>query len=158
MAGSRAMSAREPGQVRKEAALSGHREAMRGRPTGATSSERVRGTCFEGGCTAPFFPPRATPGRTGPGTRLERRAARLRLALPPPPPALVRRRRGAGARGPHALQRDRAGEGPPRLSVRRLARHWQDLDGEDPRRLAELRAGPDRLPLRGLRVVRDDRV
>ena len=47
MAGSRAMSTREPGQVRKEAALSGHRQAMRGRPTGATSGERARSTCFD---------------------------------------------------------------------------------------------------------------
>jgi hypothetical protein len=37
MAGSRSTSAREPGQVRKEAALSGPRRAMRGRPTGAVS-------------------------------------------------------------------------------------------------------------------------
>src|SRR3954470_13476779 len=36
MAGSRATSAREPGQVRKEAALSGHRRAQRGRPVGAS--------------------------------------------------------------------------------------------------------------------------
>src|SRR5215213_1379763 len=131
---------------------------MRGRSTGATSGERVRGTCFEGGCTVRFFLFPATPGRAGPGTRLDRRAASLRLALPPPPPALVRRRRRAGARGPHALQRDRTGEGPPRLSVRRLARHGQDVDGEDPRRLAELRAGADGLSVRGLRVVRDDRL
>src|SRR3954447_19886971 len=42
MAGSRATSNCEPGQVRKEAALSGHRRALRGRPAGAcdTSSPR----------------------------------------------------------------------------------------------------------------------
>ena len=36
-----------------------------------------------------------------------------------------------------------ARQGPPRLPVRRLARHRQDLDGEDPRRVPELRARPD---------------
>ena len=35
---------------------------------------------------------------------------------------------------------DRAGQGPPRLPVRRLARDRQDVDGEDPRRVPELRA------------------
>ena len=56
--------------------------------------------------------------------------------LPPPPPADLRRRRRPGARRPHAAQRGRAGQGPPRLPVRRLARHRQDVDGEDPRRAA----------------------
>ena len=51
------------------------------------------------------------------------RTSRVRrsLALPPPPPAHVRRRGGPGARGAHAAQRGRAGQGPPRLPVRRLA-------------------------------------
>ena len=42
----------------------------------------------------------------------------------------------------------RAREGPPRLPVRRLARDRQDLDGEDPRGLPELRARPDDRALR----------
>ena len=71
MAGSRAMSAREPGQVRKEAALSGHRQAQRDRPAGATGRCQRRGVHLEGGCTVRFFPRRAAAGeraleRTGP--------------------------------------------------------------------------------------------
>src|SRR3954470_3020051 len=54
------------------------------------------------------------------------------LALPPPPPALFRPGGRPGAHSPHAAQRDRAREGPPRLPVRRLARHRQDQHGEAP--------------------------
>src|SRR3954466_10327027 len=43
MAGSRAMSAREPGQVRKEAALSGHRQAQRGRPIRSSRAANAPG-------------------------------------------------------------------------------------------------------------------
>ena len=59
MAGSRAMSAREPGQVRKEAALSGHRQASGVARAGADRSGRARGTGFDGGCTVRFFRPAA---------------------------------------------------------------------------------------------------
>src|SRR3954464_10430423 len=55
MAGSRAVSAREPGQVRKEAALSGHRQAQRDCPTGVTERRTRRGTHFERGCTVHFI-------------------------------------------------------------------------------------------------------
>ena len=79
------------------------------------------------------------------------------LALPPPPPAHLRRCGGPGTRRAHAAQRRRAGQGPPRLSVRRLARHGQDVDGEDPRRLPELRARADRRAVREVRLVRRDR-
>src|SRR4051812_14303906 len=49
MVGSRATSAREPGQVRKEAALSGHRWAMRGRPAGVSEADSPwRPTSTEG--------------------------------------------------------------------------------------------------------------
>src|SRR5436190_5183 len=79
------------------------------------------------------------------------------LAVPPPPSAHLRRCGRPGARGPHAPQRGRAGQGPSRLSVRGLAGDRQDLDGEDPRRLPELRAGADDHPVRRVRVVRLDR-
>ena len=42
MVGSRSTSAREPGQVRKEAALSGHRWAVRGRPAGVSEAGSPR--------------------------------------------------------------------------------------------------------------------
>ena len=84
--------------------------------------------------------------------------SRVDLPLPPPPPRLLRRGRRPAARGPHPAQRGRAGQGPPRLPLRRLARDRQDLDGEDPRPLAQLRARrADRDPLRRMRVLRDDR-
>ena len=60
MAGSRSMSAREPGQVRKEAAFSGHRQATRGRPTGACSRWTRSETVLDGGCTVRFPPSGAT--------------------------------------------------------------------------------------------------
>ena len=83
---------------------------------------------------------------------------RVDLPLPPPPPRLLRRGGGPAARRPHPAQRGRAGQGPPRLPLRRLARHRQDLDGEDPRPLAQLRARrADRHPLRRMRVLPDDR-
>src|SRR5829696_10494028 len=81
------------------------------------------------------------------------RAARVRLPLPPSPPPDVRRRRRARARRSHAAQRDRARPGPPYVPVRRLARDREDVDGEDPRRVAELRRWPDRQSVRRLRVV-----
>ena len=55
MVRSRAMEAREPGQVRKEAALSGHLQALRERRTGAAGRRPRPGTGFEGGCTVHFF-------------------------------------------------------------------------------------------------------
>ena len=101
-------------------------------------------------------PIRAGPGRAARTCTLGLRVRRT-VALPPPPPAHVRRRRRAGARRAHAAQRGRAGQGPPRLPVRRLARDRQDLDGEDPRRAAELRERADDRALRRLRVLRRDR-
>src|SRR5215213_5060001 len=58
---------------------------MRGRPTGATSSERVRGTCFEGGCTVRFSSPRRRRG--GPGRALDS------TVVPPASASLYRRHR-----------------------------------------------------------------
>src|SRR3954447_24727226 len=49
--GSRAVDAREPGQVREEAALSGSVHAMRGSPTGASSRRRARVSSLDAGCT-----------------------------------------------------------------------------------------------------------
>ena len=54
-------------------------------------------------------------------------------------------------------QRRRAGQGPPCLPVRGLARDGQDVDGEDARGVPELRERADGGALRALRVVRRDR-
>src|SRR5690349_6496843 len=51
MAGSRATSTREPGQVRKEAALSGHRRAQRDRPAGVADTSSPRRPSSTVGCT-----------------------------------------------------------------------------------------------------------
>src|SRR4051794_31419849 len=61
MVGSRPTSARESGQVRKEAALSGHRRAVRGRPAGVSEAESTRRptstagarSIFSTGCAGP---------------------------------------------------------------------------------------------------------
>jgi len=45
------MKARESGQVRKEAALSGYLQALRERWTGATGGSCDPGTDLDGGCT-----------------------------------------------------------------------------------------------------------
>ena len=146
------MKTREPGQVRKEAALSGHLQAPREHRTGVAIRwprlgyrlrRRVHGP--------PFSPAARRPGAAGAAGSRANRAAPLDstsrvyrpVALPPPPPAHLRRRRRSGARRPHAPQRRRAGAGPPRVPVRRVARHRQDEHGEDPRRLPELRRRPD---------------
>ncbi len=49
-----AVKAREPGQVRKEAALSGHLQALRECRFGATGGSRGPGTDLDGGCTVIF--------------------------------------------------------------------------------------------------------
>src|SRR6188768_4551194 len=56
MVGSRSTSAREPGQVRKEAALSGYRWAVRGRPAGVFERDQSPEADFDIGCTVHFFP------------------------------------------------------------------------------------------------------
>src|SRR5262245_55339786 len=56
MAGSRAADAREPGQIREEAALS---DTVRAPRTSLAGVERRRarpGTCFDGGCTVHYTP------------------------------------------------------------------------------------------------------
>ena len=63
MAGSRAASAREPGQIREEAALSDTARAPRTSLAGADDRRARPGTSFEGGCTVRL------PGRS---TRLGR--------------------------------------------------------------------------------------
>ncbi len=57
MVRSRAMRARESGQVRKEAALSGSEQATRIGLTGASHDGNARETAFEGGParSMPFF-------------------------------------------------------------------------------------------------------
>jgi ketosteroid isomerase-like protein len=54
MAGSRAASAREPGQIREEAALSDTARAPRRSLAGADDRRARPGTSFEGGCTVRF--------------------------------------------------------------------------------------------------------
>src|SRR5512135_1964412 len=49
------MESCEPGQVRKEAALSGHLQAQRERRTGATNDGRALGPRFDRGCTVRFL-------------------------------------------------------------------------------------------------------
>jgi hypothetical protein len=55
MAGSRAASAREPGQVREEAALSDTARAPRTSLAGAEDRRARPGTGFGGGCTVHAF-------------------------------------------------------------------------------------------------------
>ena len=88
MAGSRATSAREPGQVRKEAALSGHRRAMRGRPCRSRAAADAPGepASTEGARSA--FPVRRAAGRRRPEPR-----ARLHPPVPPASASLYRRHR-----------------------------------------------------------------
>jgi hypothetical protein len=50
------METREPGQVRKEAALSGHLQALRERRTGVRNDGRASVTGFDGGCTVHLVP------------------------------------------------------------------------------------------------------
>jgi ketosteroid isomerase-like protein len=57
MAGSRAASAREPGQIREEAALSDTARAPRISLAGADDRRARPGTSFEGGCTVRFLAP-----------------------------------------------------------------------------------------------------
>src|SRR3954454_15914731 len=66
------------------------------------------------------------------------------LALPPPPPAQFRPGGRPGAHSPHPAKRDRAREGPPRLPLRRVARHRQDEHGEAARLRAQRRGRPAR--------------
>jgi ketosteroid isomerase-like protein len=54
MAGSRAASAREPGQIREEAALSDTARAPRTSLAGAEDRRARPGTSFDGGCTVRF--------------------------------------------------------------------------------------------------------
>ncbi len=75
--GSRAVSVREPGQVRKEAALSGSRQAHRELPNrshGWMSSGR--GSTSTGGARSTFFFTPALPGRGDRAPRLRGRLAR----------------------------------------------------------------------------------
>jgi hypothetical protein len=56
MAGSRAASAREPGQIREEAALSDTARAPRISLAGAEDRRARPGASFKGGCTVRFEP------------------------------------------------------------------------------------------------------
>ena len=84
-------------------------------------------------------------------------AAAAAVPVPQASPAHVRRGGRPGAGRAHAAQRGRARQGAPRLPVRGLARHRQDLDGEDPRGVPELRARTDDRAVRGVRLVCVDR-
>jgi hypothetical protein len=70
------MEAREPGQVRKEAALSGNPQASRACRTGVPEGGRAAGTGLGRGCTvhirrpATSDPRTSLPARVGPGTTL----------------------------------------------------------------------------------------
>ena len=57
MARSRAMDAREPGQIREEAALSESVHAPRGNLAGAPDRRARPEACFDGGCTVHFLQP-----------------------------------------------------------------------------------------------------
>ena len=75
MAGSRAVSDREPGQVRKEAALSGPAHAPRTSLAGAEGRRARPKTSFDDGCTVRFFAmarSRPRTGRAPAGRALER--------------------------------------------------------------------------------------
>ena len=139
MAGSRAVSDREPGQVRKEAALSGPAHAPRTSLAGAEDRRARPKASFDDGCTVHFLDDRCS--RPDDLSRQYDGSADA-LALPPPPPEDLRRGGGPGERGAHAAQRDRARQGPPRLPVRRLARHRQDEHGQAARLRAERRGRP----------------
>jgi hypothetical protein len=80
MVRSRAMSAREPGQVRKEAALSGSEQATRIGLTGASHDGHARESALEGGparsCRFPLATETALAGRDAAGLGLHRRQPR----------------------------------------------------------------------------------
>src|SRR5687768_9784250 len=65
MAGSRPMSTREPGQVRKEAALSGHRQAVRGRSAGVCGRRSALGEPSRRGVHGPSADPSEGSSRLG---------------------------------------------------------------------------------------------
>ena len=115
----------------------------------ASRGASARWPAFKGG---PHGPARNGAGKAF-GSAATSRPMRSRLdrSWPEPPSTaviarVVRRGRRPGARRPHALERDRARPRPPRLPVRRLAGDRQDLDGEDPRPLAQLRQRADAEP------------
>src|SRR4029453_18842884 len=83
--------------------------------------------------------------------------ARISLSLSPPPPAELRGGGRPGAHRPDSLQRGREGPRPPRLPVRGLAGDGEDVDGEDPRTLTQLRARADPDAVRRMRALPDDR-
>ena len=70
-----------------------------------------------------------------------------------PPPGLRRGRRAGGGRA-DAAERDRARPGAAGLSLRRPARHREDLDGAHPREGAELRGDARAVALSGQDVPR----
>ncbi len=131
---------------------------MRGSPAGASDRRRARGAELRSRVRGPLLSRRLGRLRRRPRRPLDWLSrVRRPVALPSSSPAHVRGRRGPGARGAHAAQRGRAGQGPPRLPVRGLARDGQDLDGEDPRRVPELRARADRRAVRRVRFLRGHR-
>ena len=116
--GLRTVGACEPRQIRKEAALSIPFQVC--------------------GSPGPFVSCDAPP--RGGAFLLESFRGR---ALPEIPPPDLRRGRRSGGGRPDAEERDHRRTGAPGLSLRRPARHRQDVDGADPREEPELHARPD---------------
>ena len=141
------------------------RRPRRRSPQGAGASKRSIRALTSGHAirfeAVPLAPRAAARAWVDSSRGVDRPATGASRASPVPvsqaPAPHVRRRRRPGAGGAHAAQRRAAREGPPRLPVRRLARDGQDLDGEDPRGVPELRARPDDRAVRGVRIVPLDR-
>jgi len=80
------MKACEPGQVRKEAALSGHLQAQRECWIGVTDGGSATNTGFRGGCTVTFRRGSgrgAAPGANAPGRQRRQALARGHLVIAP---------------------------------------------------------------------------
>ena len=174
-AGLRTVGACEPRQIRKEAALSipfqvcgspGPFFSSDCRPclmlgvlvdeqSGDSTPTRNGPSCWVFSCSEPSPSRRPSPGGSEAGAfLLESFRGR---ALPEIPPADLRRGRRPGGGRPDAEERDHGRTGAPGLSLRRPARHRQDLDGADPREEPELRARPDGDARRHVPRVRRDR-
>ena len=136
--GSRATACREPGQVRKEAAISGLCRVSGARPR-ASAARRVRRVS-----AGPVYFARQSSVSRGGAFR------GASVLVPEVPPAELRRRRRSVAHHAHAAQRRRRGLRRARVPLHRPARHRQDHHRAHPRQGAQLREGPDA----GLRTTR----
>ena len=148
--GSCATPTREPGQVRKEAAVSGPWRVPRGSP-GRSHRPGVRpsrAASTAGARSPPFSSDKA-------GEASERRAG-LSGPVPPVPAADAGRGPGAGPRRPRADRRHPRGPPAPRVPVLRAAGDGQDLHRADPGQDGQLREGSHARTVRRLRAVRPD--